>query len=41
MIVNKLAIGGSHAAKDITPVDAANTSTACFVSSVIMLAPFN
>lgn len=37
IIVNKLAKGGSHAARDIIPVDAATASIACFVSSVIVV----
>lgn len=37
MIVNRLARGGSHAARDIIPVDAATASIACFVSSVIVV----
>ena len=40
-IVNRLAKGGSHVAKDKIPVEAANTSTACLLSSVIKCSPIN
>jgi len=36
-IVNRLATGGNQAAKDISPVDAASTSTASFVSLVMVM----
>lgn len=36
IIVNKLAIGGNQAAKDIMPVEAAAKSKTCFPSLVIV-----
>jgi len=40
MIVNKLAIGGNQAAKDIIPVDAAITSTVCLLCSSSIISSF-